>query len=236
MRIVYRIAAVLLSIAGSVMAQAPINTVPNWNGTDFLTSFGVPDTASYGEVITVAAGTGPLTSFGFEIGWCTAAVTLRGEVYAWNGTQATGTNLFESGSQVVPASSAFQLVTFNVPGSGVTLPAGTYILFATSSKDQTGAVPSACYLGHVNDSVYPGGSFWYMNNGADATQWVTPTLLNPWLNIATDLAFQVNMGATPTPTPTTTGVPAASTTSLLLGFAGVIGIGLLGLYRFRLAR
>ena len=235
MRIVYRIAAVLLSIAGSVMAQAPINTVPNWNGTDFLTSFGVPDTASYGEVITVAAGTGPLTSFGFEIGWCTAAVTLRGEVYAWNGTQATGTNLFESNSQVVPASSAFQLVTFTVPGSGVTLPAGTYILFATSSRDQAGAQPSACHLGHVDDSVYPGGSFWYMNNGTDTTQWVTPTL-NPWLNIATDLAFQVNMGATPTPTPTTTGVPAASTTSLLLGFAGVIGIGLLGLYRFRLAR
>jgi hypothetical protein len=238
--IVYRTTVLLLLIAGSLMSQAPINTVSAWDGSAMVRSFGVPNTASYGQVITVPAGAPPLMNFGLEIGNCSQPVTLRAEVLAWAGTQATGASLFESATQNVPASSSFQLVSFSTSGSGISLSAGTYVLMVTTSKDQSGLVAPfpQCQFGAVADSNYPGGTFVYLDNGTDTTLWTSTSwsTLGTWQAPTTDLAFQVNMIAPPPGPTTVTSVPAASTTSLLLGFAGVIGIGLLGLYRFRVAR
>ena len=215
-------AAGLMLLAASASAQNSIDTITGWNGTSSISSFGVTNTATYGETITVGAGASPLNSFSFEIGHCNAAVTFRGSVYAWDGTKATGSSLFESPTMTVPADSNFHLVTINT--GGISLGAGTYVLFASTSQDQTGAPTSACQWGAVpSNTAYAGGQFVYLNNGALPAQWTT----NTWSTFGQDLAFQVNgIGVS-----SVSGAPAASTTSLLLGFAGLIGVGLFQMSR-----
>jgi hypothetical protein len=71
----------ILFASASLFAQQPaINTFPNWNGSSFISSFGVVNTATYGQTINVSATT-PLNSFSFQIS-CNAAVSFRGHVYA----------------------------------------------------------------------------------------------------------------------------------------------------------
>src|ERR1035441_1217952 len=78
-----------------------------------------------------------------------------------------------------------------VPGS---LAPGTYVLFATTSKNQVTA--SACEWGSLPDlAAYSAGSHVFMNNGADPSQWTTVA----WGTEPFDLAFEVNM--TPAPPP-----------------------------------
>ena len=229
MTTVYRSTALLLLIAGSLMSQALINTIPSWNGTSYFADFGVPVTATYGQTITIAPGSAVVSSFAFEIGYCNATITFRGEIYAWDGAKATGPSLFESPVMTQGASDSFQLVTFNT--GALTLTPGVYVLFATTSKDQLTA--SKCRSGNVPDATYPGGNQVYLNNRADTSQWTTV----PWVAEPADLAFRVDMTPAPPPTPNVVqSAPAASPTSLLLGFAGVIALGLLGLSRLRTAR
>ena len=214
-------AILFVVFAASAQAQA-INTIPSWNGTTFISSFGVVNTATYGQTVTVAAGASPLNSFAVEIGNCGANVTLRASVYAWNGTNATGSSLFESPATTITNSSAFQLVTFNV--GGITLAPGTYVLFASTSQDQAGAPSSACRWGSVgNNTAYPGGQFVFLNNGPNPAQWTATA----WSTIADDLAFQVDGLVSPVP------VPAASTTSLLIGLAGLTALALYQMNRSR---
>jgi hypothetical protein len=226
---VYRSTALLLLIAGSLMSQGPINTIPSWDGIRFVEPFGAPNAATYGQTITVTPGSAVVSSFGFEIGYCNATVTFRGEVYAWDGAKATGPSLFESEPALTQGiSDTFQLVTFNT--NALTLAPGNYVLFATTSKNQVTA--SACEWGSLPSlAAYPAGSHVFMNNGADPSQWTTVA----WGTEPFDLAFEVNMTPAPPPTHTTI-APAASPATLLLGFAGVIALGLLGLSRLRTAR
>jgi hypothetical protein len=166
-------------------AQSAINTIPLWNGSSFISAFGVTNTATYGQTITVPANAGNLLSFSFEIGFCTAPVTFRGHVYLWNGTMATGASLFNSAPQTIPSDNVYHLVTFS---PGIPLPPGQYILFASTSEDQGAAPPSGCRWGALtNDNGDPGGQFKFLNNGPDPTQWTSVT----WSSISEDLAFSV---------------------------------------------
>jgi hypothetical protein len=227
---VHRFMALLLLTAGSLMSQGPINTIPSWDGIRFVASFGAPNSATYGQTITVTPGSAVVSSFGFEMGHCNATVTFRGEIYAWDGAKATGPSLFESPITTQGSSGTFQLVTFNT--GALTLPPGAYVIFATTSRDQVTA--SACEWGSLQGlTAYPAGSHVFMNNGADPSQWTTVA----WGTEPFDLAFEVNMTPAPPPTPNVvTSAPAASPVTLLLGFAGVIALGLLGLSRLRTAR
>lgn len=211
-----------LLIAFAASAQAQINTIPGWNGSSFISSFGVTDTATYGETVTVAAGATALNSFSFEIGSCGANVTLRASVYAWDGTKATGSSLYQSAPMTVTNSSSYQLVTFNV--GGITLTPGTYVLFASTSQDQTGAPSSACRWGSVANTAYAGGQFVFLNNGPNPAQWTS----SAWSTIASDLAFQVDGLVVAAPA-----VPTTSTTSLLIGLAGLAVVGLYQMTRHR---
>jgi hypothetical protein len=130
---------------------------------------------------------------------------------------ATGPSLFDSGIQSLPGDNVFHQVTFNTPS--LSLAAGNYVLFASTSQDQGGAPPSACQWGAVtNNSTYPFGQFVFENNGTDTTQW---TLTN-WSTIAEDLAFQANFAGGAGPGGTPTGVPALSDWGMVL-LAGLLG-------------
>jgi hypothetical protein len=217
LKIVFRSTVLLLLIAGSLMAAANIDTVPAWNGTSFISSFGIPNTATYGQTITVAPGTGLLLSFAFEM-TCNVTVVIRGEVYAWDGNKATGPSLFEStpiSVTAAPNNTTYQLITINT--GGVALAPGAYVLFVTTSRDA--GANSTCRFGSVANTTYPDGLFVFQNNGTNFGQLFT----NNWSTIASDLAFQASfVGGAPT-------VPAPSTLTLVV--AGLIAVGLFGRFR-----
>ena len=150
---------------------------------------------------------------------------MRGEVYAWDGSKATGSALFESAPVTITNSSSYQLVTFNT--GAITLQPGNYVLFASTSRDQSGAPSSACRWGSVVNTAYPPGNFVYMNNATNVAMWTSST----WNTISEDLAFSVVGLAVPSSS--AAGAPAASTTSLLIGFGVLTALGLFGLFRHR---
>jgi hypothetical protein len=136
--------AVLASIVVSTLIAAPtaqartvIDTTDSWNGTKALFTFGRPEAATYGQVVTVPAGDTVLDSFTFymrELPFTATTMTFRGEVYAWDGSKATGPALWESAPRSLTHTSTFQEITF--PTGGVTLARGRqYVLFASVSKD-----------------------------------------------------------------------------------------------------
>ena len=206
----------LLLVAGCLTAQVvnpSINTISSWNGSQFISSFGVTDTATYGQTLTLASS-GLLNNFSFEIGNCGAQVTFRGEVYAWDGTKATGPALWEGAPQTLPNSSAFALVTMS---PGVTLTPGQYVIFVSTSKDQSGAPSSACRFGAVTNTAYSGGLFVFMNNTANPALWTT----NTWSTISEDLAMYVTINGYPPP-----GTPLPSSFPLVV--IGLIALGVAG--------
>jgi hypothetical protein len=212
-------AALLALYSQSSSASVLIDTMQSWVGGQFISSFGVVNTATYGQVVTVPAGETTLTSFTMKIFQSTGAASpFRGEVYAWNGTQATGPALYESApiNSSGSAGAVYQDYTFitNIP-----VTAGQqYVLFVTTSRDQ--AVPDwNSRFASVPDATYPGGNFVFINNSSNVNAWTTQS----WSMIAEDLAFQANFGnaqaastAVPTLHPAVLAILAGG-----LGFAGL---------------
>jgi len=165
-----------------------INTYQGWDGSQRVGEFGCPNTTTYGEVIT-ALKNATLNKFSF---WWTndnsggGSMVVRAEVYAWDGTKATGSALWESDTRTIAyGDSAFHEEKFK-PGALPLTPKAKYVLFATIDKDF-----SQCkndYLldwGLVADTVYPKGTFVYQNNGGDSSQWTT----TPWDVYGSDLVL-----------------------------------------------
>lgn len=102
--------------------------------------FGVPDTATYGQTITIPAGMTQLTSFGFKMQNVPSTVVFRGEVYLWDdaNNRATGPALYESAVRSTTGATP-QLITFSPPGGVTVVPGQKYVIFATTSRDQAGA-------------------------------------------------------------------------------------------------
>jgi len=112
---------------------------------------------------------------------------VRGEVYAWDGSKATGSALYQSAARFVSFSdSLFHFETFKAGGIPVT--AGhQYVIFASIDKEYE-KCKNNYTLGWaaVDDSVYAGGTFVYQNNSGDESQWTT----TPWNTFGLDLAFK----------------------------------------------
>jgi hypothetical protein len=175
----------------SPAAKAAINTYKSWDGSQNVTEFGCPNTTTYGQVITVPANKTHLTKFTFP--WenlDAGSMVVRGEVYAWDGSEATGSAVFESAPKTIDFSDGvFHNVAFKVPSATVT-PGAQYVVFASIDKDYEQCTDGyALAWGSVDDSVYPGGTFVYQNNGGDESQWTTA----PWNTFGIDLTLKVFM-------------------------------------------
>ena len=93
-------AACALAFASAALASTPasaISTYGAWDGSNYVDPFGCDSTATYGQVITV---TGKTTLNNFAFSWATynnttGSMVVRGEVYAWDGTKATGNALWD---------------------------------------------------------------------------------------------------------------------------------------------
>jgi hypothetical protein len=185
--------ACALACAFTALGASPasaISTYKSWDGSQAVGSFGCPNTTTYGQVITVKKKT-MLNKFTFSwINGTTGSMVVRGEVYAWDGSKATGSALWESSPKTISfQDSAFHSVSFK-PGALPLTQHGQYVLFASIDKDFEQCTASyVLNWGSVDDSVYAGGTFVYQNNGGDEGQWTT----SAWNTFGIDLAFNAAM-------------------------------------------
>lgn len=178
------------ALASSPDGKGAINTIKSWDGASAVYSFGCPNTTTYGQVIT--ATDRHLKKFTFEfLNQTTGSMDVRGEVYAWDGTKATGSALYESRPRTIAYDDFdFHAETFNA--DGVRVKKGQqYVIFASIDKDF-----EACTDGYVlgwgvvDDSVYTGGTFVFQNNTGDESQWTATS----WNTFGFDLAFKASLG------------------------------------------
>jgi hypothetical protein len=210
--------------------SADIDTTTLWNGTQYVSSFGIPNTQTYGQVIVMASDVTKINSFSFRIR-ANTTLAFRGEIYAWDGAKATGSALYESSPVSTSTSIGFQTVTFNTGGINVT--AGqAYVLFASSSKDNVGHSGFSEW-GYVDSNTIPSGNFVFQNNGTNTGQWTTtawstvaPSPAPNSIDLAMTVAFEVLPPVPPPvlpPAPTPVGTPTVSEWAMLL-MAGGIGV------------
>lgn len=150
-----------------------ITTYKSWDGSMSVIPFGCPNTSTYGQVITIPNGRTHLGKFHFSwVNLGTGSMKVRGEVYAWDGTKATGSALYESAPKNISFSDGlFHRVTFQANLIPVTAGA-QYVIFASIDKDYEDCTNNyEVGWGYIGSDVYPGGTFVYQNNGGDESQW-----------------------------------------------------------------
>jgi hypothetical protein len=175
------LALFILPLTTAIAAGTILDTASGWNGSDNAIFFGSPDTSTYGETITAPITDTVLQSFTFYMQVPTA-LKFRGYVYAWDGTKATGSALYESAPFSTTNASLFEPITFNTAGVNL-IPGQKYVLFATISKDYVTNLNQGAW-GALHSDVYTGGQYVFINNGGDFSQITSRT----WSNIpgATD--------------------------------------------------
>jgi len=161
--------ALLPGITGLAYADTAIDTTPSWVGIG-VNAFGPPIYETFGQTITVPVTDAVLLSWTFFMEQ-SPSTQFQGEVYAWNGTMATGPSLFESPVMTTTNANVFQPITFNTGGLALT-PGDTYVLFASSSTDaQSGGGGTWGFV--PGGGGYTGGSFFALDNGTSTAQWTS---------------------------------------------------------------
>jgi len=182
--------AALTAPAGATIdgKKTVIDTFPQWDGSTYVFEFGCPNTTTYGQVVTAPAHRKHIKNFTFT--WhdfTTGSMVVRGEVYAWNGSMATGSAVAESAPQTV-TSGAPDWFTVNFKLKGSVTPGQQYVIFASIDKDFESCTGGyTVQWGLDPGDAYSGGGFVYLNSGGDESQWTT----QPWSGFGTqDLAFK----------------------------------------------
>jgi uncharacterized protein with beta-barrel porin domain len=181
---------------GSPAVAQNIDTISQWNGTSFISSWGATNTATYGQTITATNLQSKLTSFTFELTQSGPPPNYQAFVYQWDPTNRhiTGPALFTSGPLVAPTTpniNTYVPVTINT--GAVQLVAGQqYVLFFTTSSQTNPITGSAYRYGALtNDTAYGGGRFVFINNGSTNTPADFAALdTTSWSFINEDLAFR----------------------------------------------
>jgi hypothetical protein len=110
--------AALLALSVPASAQN-IDTTPQWDGANGITTWGVVDTATYGQTITPTSGQRVLSSFTFELGHTSGTPSqYQAFVYQWDSVnnRITGSALFSSAVFTAPSAAAFTPVKINTGG------------------------------------------------------------------------------------------------------------------------
>jgi len=185
------VAFAFAALGSSPAAAKGISTYSSWNGSSIIEPFGCPDTTTYGQVITIPKGQTHLGKFHFSwINLNTGSMVVRGEVYAWDGTKATGSALYQSKPKTLSFSDGlYHKVGFKPTLVPVT-PGAQYVIFASIDKDYEKCTNNYEFgWGFVGSDVYPGGNFVYQNNAGDESQWTA----TPWNDVGADAAFKVSL-------------------------------------------
>jgi hypothetical protein len=176
---------------------AALNTYKDWNGTKAVRSFGCPELSTFGQTITIPKGRTILIQFSFW--WRNdssnlGSMVVRGEVYAWDGSKATGTPLWESEPRTISyQDDSFHGEVFETGGVAVT-PGAKYVLFASIDKDYQQCMNDyRLDWGVVRGGKYRGGDFVFQDNDGDWQNWTS----TPWMKetiIKLDVTFKAKLG------------------------------------------
>jgi hypothetical protein len=189
LRKVLMTSAVLACAAALSPASADITTMGSWDGSTYISTWGVPDTATYGQTFTASTLQGRLTSFTVDLLFDGGVASqYQAFVYAWDGTKITGSALYSSGILTAPSSATFTPITINTGGLILT-PGQQYVFFLTTSTI-TGQSEGDYHWGGINPGVYADGTFVYMNNGTNFGN-LSSSNWNQWTNY--DLAFTASL-------------------------------------------
>jgi outer membrane autotransporter protein len=176
--------AALLALSVPAGAQT-IDTIPQWNGTSFISSWGAPNTSTYGQTFTPGIQQTRLSSFTMELfqGGGTPP-QYQAFVYQFANNRITGPALFTSGVFTAPTGAAFTPVTINT-GSVALTPGQQYVVFLTLSTQPAQPNSNYRYGALTNNTAIPNGQFVFQNNGTVFGD----LAVNPWNNIGEDLAI-----------------------------------------------
>jgi hypothetical protein len=147
--------------------------------------FGWPRIATVGQTITVPSTDNGLTEFTFNYASDSSGggPIVRGEVYEWDGTKATGPGLWENPPRQLVRTTYPTPVTFQTGGIPLSLN-GNYVLFVSISKDydqnvaeveeglndySSWGVASPYDTGGVDP--YPGGDYVTLDNEGNFAAW-----------------------------------------------------------------
>jgi hypothetical protein len=184
------IATCTVALAFPALAdKATINTYAGWDKVTTVSSFGCPDTTTYGQVITVPDGLNHLDKFVFWLRNASSSggsMVARAYVYRWDNANMTVQSAaqFESPARIISYSDAlFHAEAFN-PRIAVK-PGVQYVMFLSIDREYVDCTNSyGLGWGFVQSDAYPGGEFVFQNNAGDDLQW-----RKAWLGFD-DLAFK----------------------------------------------
>lgn len=168
--------AVAMTLLVPAIAHASTTTLSNvgeFTGIDEF-PFGDPNTATYGEVITVPSGQDMLKGFTFYLEEPTGLI-FRPYIFEWNGTQAVGSALYEGSNLHTESDASGVYEPVHVTTPGVPVKEGQqYVVFFSTSKNEAedkGTRLSGAW-GRVNSESF--GSGVYINNGFNPNHWTEP--------------------------------------------------------------
>jgi len=204
--------AALLTAGVSVpaMAQTTYDTTGSYFGD--ITSFGEPDTSTYGQVFTVGSDN-VLNTFSLYLEGGSGPISFKGYLYAWDGSHATGSALYASGT----LSFTGGLSEYDFSTGGVTLATGQqYVAFLSTSGLQDGGqiTTGMPFDGNFGSSTIGGGMVWY-NTGNDFSALTS----NSWDNTGNavgDAWFKASFDSAG-------GVPEPASWAMMLGGFGMVG-------------
>jgi hypothetical protein len=202
--------------------QITIGTLGDWNGTsssslEFGNDPSATSASTWGQTFTVPIGNPLLTDFSINLLDITpfdpTPLVFDGYLMKWNGTQATGPILYDSGAITLGTGFTWHQVAFN--SLNLHLNEGQQYVFFVSTSAYANGPEGAADVGSMLFSSYTGGVEVNMNNGANLSAWTTQAWDQGSLALGNDIAFQADF------------VPEPSLASLL-----TLGFGVLLLVRW----
>jgi IPT/TIG domain len=165
--------AIALAAALPSAAQASTTTLSNVSEFEggYEWPFGDPNTATYGEVVTVPAGQHQLRGFTFYLEEPTELI-FRAYVYKWNGTRAVGEALYEGPNLHSEEETSEVYVPVHATTPGVQVAEGQeYVLFFSISKNKAEDKGSSLTGKWATVESAALGHGVYINNGYQPRRW-----------------------------------------------------------------
>jgi hypothetical protein len=191
--------AVMVTLTAGPASAAVIDTITGWNGSDRVATFGEPNSATYGQTVTVGSDN-YLKSFSFMLDQTSQVPgSFQGYVMQWNhaSRRAVGEVLYSS-PVISGSTTGFETFTFNTGGLALARQQ-QYVLFVNCSNQFDGNGYDMAMASRRDGDVYDGGLFVYLNNGGNFGQVTTSSWTLSHVGSGGDAAFRAEF----TPEPAT---------------------------------